>query len=627
MRKQHICALVLSACLPSLLSVSACADQAVVTGDEVNVRNGPGTVYGISSSVDRDTTVEILDRSNPDWYQISWDGKSGYVSSEFLSLTEDSFSAEVTTAREESSGSINGMHVYLRAAPSTSAAVLGTYDTGKELTVTGVSGDWIEVRIDGKDGYVFHDFVTEDDTNTVSLIVDSSASVGGTVVLQDNDASASPGSGASTVFIVQDPAASAPEETLPPDQIVYVPTDGTLHIDVPVVSPPASAGMTPGSNSPDESEVSGTLITVTEPRFVTETVPTPKPSPLPEVTLSAVEPESLFEEALAEGTPADEPPVVEAAEEAVEEAVENAAQDSGSTKNTASYLKLGQVTGNAVRLRTGPGSTYSIIGTYDQGTEVAISGVSGDWTAVTLPVEHVSGFIYSDFVEETALDSSAVSDAALSSNVATGNYAPASDRIKDGYITGTGVRLRESPSMSAKILDELNYGTALRITGVTEDWVRVIANGRDGYVSSSFVAEGTYAPESKLSSATGTELGKEIAAYALQYEGTPYKWGGKSPETGFDCSGFVQYVYGQFGFQTSRVANDALTDGVHVDPADLQPGDLLCFYSGNNYVGHLGIYVGDDLFIHAANSVTGVVTTSLTTGYYASRGYEIRRLT
>ena len=192
MRKQYICALVLSACLPALLSVSACADQAVVTGSEVNVRNGPGTVYGISSSVSRDTTVEVLDRSNPDWYQISWDGKSGYVSSEFLSLTDDSSSAEVTTAREESSGSINGMHVYLRAAPSTSAAVLGTYDTGKELTITGVSGDWTAVRIDGKDGYVFHDFVAEDGSNTASLIVDSLASVGGTVVLQGNDASASP---------------------------------------------------------------------------------------------------------------------------------------------------------------------------------------------------------------------------------------------------------------------------------------------------------------------------------------------------------------------------------------------------------------------------------------------------
>ena len=127
MRKKHICALVLAACLPSLVSVSACAEQAVVTGSEVNVRNGPGTVYGISASVSRDTTVEVLDRSDPDWYQISWDGKSGYVSSQFLSLTEGASSAEVTVDRETSSGSINGMHVYLRAAPSTSSAVLGTY--------------------------------------------------------------------------------------------------------------------------------------------------------------------------------------------------------------------------------------------------------------------------------------------------------------------------------------------------------------------------------------------------------------------------------------------------------------------------------------------------------------------
>ena len=181
--------------------------------------------------------------------------------------------------------------------------------------------------------------------------------------------------------------------------------------------------------------------------------------------------------------------------------------------------------------------------------------------------------------------------------------------------------------MSAKILDELNYGTSVRMIGISDDWYRVIVNGKDGYVSASFVTEGTYAPAAQLSEATGTELGKEIAAYALQYVGSPYKWGGHSPETGFDCSGFVQYVYGQFGYTTSRVANDALSDGVHVDPADLQPGDLLCFYSGNNYVGHLGIYIGDDMFVHAANSATGVVTTSLTTGYYAIRGYEIRRIT
>ena len=621
MRKEHICALVLSACLPSLVSVPAYAEQAVVTGSEVNVRNGPGTVYAISASVSRDTTVEVLDRSNPDWYQISWDGMSGYVSSQFLSLTEDDSSAEVTVDRAASSGSINGMHVYLRAAPSTSADVLGTYSTGKDLTITGTSGDWTAVRIDGKDGYVFSDFVTEAGSNTASLVVDPSPSATGTLVLQDDGSASS--SGGSTVFVLQEPVTTVPVETLPPDQIVYVPTDGTVYMEIPILPPPTPESTPVTSDTPTASDTSGTLIPVTERRVVTETVPTAKPSAPPDVSPSPAESEPVLTEAVGEEMTEDEMPLAEVSEESTEEALEerDAADDS------APRLRLGQVTGNAVRLRTGPGSGYSIIGTYDKGTEVAISGASGEWTAVTLPAEHVSGFIHSDFIEELAPGSYTDPDASLNSNVASGNYAPASDQIKDGYITGTSVRLRESPSMSAKILDELNVGTALRITGVSEEWVRVIANGKDGYVAASFVAEGTYAPETRLSSATGTELGKEIAAYALQYVGTPYKWGGSAPETGFDCSGFVQYIFGQFGFRTSRVANDALSDGVHVDPADLQPGDLLCFYSGNNYVGHLGIYVGDDLFVHAANSVTGVVTTSLTTGYYASRGYEIRRIT
>ncbi len=620
MRKKHICALVLSACLPSIVSVSAYAEQAVVTGSEVNVRNGPGTVYAISASVSRDTTVEVLDRSDPDWYQISWDGNSGYVSSQFLSLTEDVSSAEVTTEREAASGSINGMHVYLRAAPSTSAAVLGTYSTGKELTITGTSGDWTAVRIDGTDGYVFSDFVAEVGSNAASLIVDSSASGSGTLVLQEDETESS--SGGSTVFVLQEPVTTAPVESLPPDQIVYVPTDGTVYIEVPVVSPPASESSSASNGDSAESDTSGTLITVTERRIVTETVPTPKPSAPPEVSPSPSESVPALAEAVEEAMVADE-----ALADDSKESAEGALKERGNASDSPARLKLGRVTGNAVRLRTGPDSSYPIIGTYDKGTEVAISGVSGEWISVTLPMERVSGFMHSDFIEETASGSDTNPDASLSSNAATGNYIPASDQIREGYITGTGVRLRESPSMSAKILDELNYGTALRITGVSEDWVRVIANGRDGYIAASFVAEGTYAPEARLSSATGTELGKEIAAYALQYVGTPYKWGGKSPETGFDCSGFVQYIFGQFGYQTSRVANDALSDGVHVDPADLQPGDLLCFYSGNNYVGHLGIYVGDDLFVHAANSVTGVVTTSLTTGYYALRGYEIRRIT
>ena len=107
--------------------------------------------------------------------------------------------------------------------------------------------------------------------------------------------------------------------------------------------------------------------------------------------------------------------------------------------------------------------------------------------------------------------------------------------------------------------------------------------------------------------------------------GYGYRWGGSSPSTGFDCSGLVYYVYKQFGYTLNRVAQDQASNGVHVEPSAIQPGDILCFYSGSSYIGHVGIYIGGGRFVHASNSTTGVIISELS-GYYSSRGYEARRI-
>ena len=73
----------------SALSVTAFAEQAIVTGEEVNVRSGPGLVYSSFTSLREGMTVEVLNRSNADWYQVSWDGNVGYVSSAYLRLSEE----------------------------------------------------------------------------------------------------------------------------------------------------------------------------------------------------------------------------------------------------------------------------------------------------------------------------------------------------------------------------------------------------------------------------------------------------------------------------------------------------------------------------------------------------------
>ena len=107
--------------------------------------------------------------------------------------------------------------------------------------------------------------------------------------------------------------------------------------------------------------------------------------------------------------------------------------------------------------------------------------------------------------------------------------------------------------------------------------------------------------------------------------GTPYHWGGKDPSTGFDCSGFMYYVYKHFGYTLNRVASEQALNGKHVEASDLQPGNLLCFYSGGSYIGHVGMYIGNNMFVHAATSTTGVITSELA-GYYARRGFEARRI-
>lgn len=118
-------------------------------------------------------------------------------------------------------------------------------------------------------------------------------------------------------------------------------------------------------------------------------------------------------------------------------------------------------------------------------------------------------------------------------------------------------------------------------------------------------------------------LGQQIAEYASGYIGWKYKYGGKSPETGFDCSGFVYYIYEQFGYRLERVANDQAKQGAEIEHDALLPGDLLAFYTSGKYVGHVGIYMGKGYYIHAMGSAYGVVLTPLED---STRDYTARRI-
>lgn len=122
----------------------------------------------------------------------------------------------------------------------------------------------------------------------------------------------------------------------------------------------------------------------------------------------------------------------------------------------------------------------------------------------------------------------------------------------------------------------------------------------------------------------GSRRGAELVAYAQQFYGTPYVWGGTSPG-GFDCSGFIYHVFGRFGVSVPRVADSQYYSGAAVAPGDLQAGDLVFFSTYEPGPSHVGIYIGNGQFIHASSGAGEVTITPLSKPYYQSRYLGARR--
>jgi cell wall-associated NlpC family hydrolase len=134
------------------------------------------------------------------------------------------------------------------------------------------------------------------------------------------------------------------------------------------------------------------------------------------------------------------------------------------------------------------------------------------------------------------------------------------------------------------------------------------------------VADSGFSPE-PIGTAPPARYGG-VVGIAMQYLGIPYQWGGASPATGFDCSGFVMFVYAQVGVSLPHNAAAQYSYGVPVARDELQAGDLV-FFDG---LGHNGIYIGDGLFIHSPHTGDVVKISSLGDSWYASTYVGARRI-
>lgn len=227
---------------------------------------------------------------------------------------------------------------------------------------------------------------------------------------------------------------------------------------------------------------------------------------------------------------------------------------------------------------------------------------------------------------------------------------------KTMYINSEVVNLRKEESTSSDKITQLTKATQVTVVSENNGWSKVKVNGKEGYILSTLLSDRK--PETttsrsleetrqetkttekqetttdaavenkKTTTATKAETtstsssstkGQEVCNYARQFLGCKYVYGGTTP-SGFDCSGFTQYVFKHFGVTLNRTAEAQASNGTAVSKSNLKAGDLLIFSS------HAGIYLGDGTFIHAANPSKGVIITSLSDSYYVKNYITARRI-
>ncbi len=291
------------------------------------------------------------------------------------------------------------------------------------------------------------------------------------------------------------------------------------------------------------------------------------------------------------------------------------------------HLKKGIafVNASSLRLRSSASTSSKTLDYAYRDEVVVVLDKTGSWYRVNFNLQ--TGYMHESYLKYTTRE-----DAEL-------GY---------GSVNGNNVKVRSGPSTGHTILTTADVGEKVYIIGINNQWFKVIFENKIGYIRSDYVDLMEIPYENRDSSkkplffiggkSTGVKPSPEalngtggsnatadkIIATAKKYIGVPYLWGGTTP-SGFDCSGFVQYVFKAHGISLPRVSRDQYTAGYAVSKSNLKAGDLVFFNTSGSGVSHLGIYLGNNQFIHASTS-KGVVITSLTSTYWSSRYIGARRV-
>ncbi|WP_058991654.1 C40 family peptidase [Sarcina ventriculi] len=282
----------------------------------------------------------------------------------------------------------------------------------------------------------------------------------------------------------------------------------------------------------------------------------------------------------------------------------------------------------AVNVRQGAGLNTDVLTTLHNGKNVKVIGKQGQWYKVQ--VDGITGYIYQEYI---SINKTVNKDTHTSSltNKTINNYASSliSKPVnKDTSNSASKIINKDTSNSVNKTINKDTSNSTNKITNKdTNNSTNKTVNKDTSNSASKTINKDTSNSTNKItnkdtnnstnktinkdtSSSTGVTA-QQVLAYAYQFEGYPYVWGGSSPSTGFDCSGFVQYVYAHFGINLPRTTFEQVNCGTPVSLNNIKPGDLVFEFGSSEGPNHVGIYIGNGQMIDAAGVGQGVTISKL----------------
>jgi cell wall-associated NlpC family hydrolase len=654
--------------------VTGTAIIAGTNNDGVLCRTEASSDAAVIGVIPEGTKVELTGPQVDIWQPVNCKGRAGFVHAQYVSLdgsvptqapAEDDTSASTETGGVTGTGEIyntNGDGIRCRAGAGSDKNVITVLTEGEHVDLRGTSNtDWQPVFCGGRKGFIHKDFVkvggsadtgTSSDDSTFSASATGTATVTGTNGggLRCRSAASFDGSiitvlAEGTKVSLRGTARSGWQPVTCKSRNGYVSTDYISY----------SGGGGSGSPTSDDSTSGGITITGTA------HVKTDDGSGLNcragagfDKRILTVLPNGSKIDLRGVGY-SDWQPVVCLGRRAyvLKMYVDfgngtSSGNNSGNTGNNTSnsdlsagdWAKVSGTNGAGVRFRSGASTNASIISVLAEGTKVKVrSGSSSDWVAVTY--NGSNGYVHKDYLVKSSAPSSGNNSGNSGGDSNSGYRFGNGDHVK----TTTSLNLRYSPSFSGGVAAVAPAGTVVLVTGSpTHGFYPVDWDGLKGYMYTTYLiatsaalsdrggsaqdpSDGDSSSNSGGDGGSGSATGNSIVAYAMQYKGYPYVWATHGPGS-FDCSGFTYWVaLNVLGINIGAGLYTQVAAGTPVSRNSLKPGDLVFFQNTYTWgLSHVGIYIGNDQFIHAENESTGVTISSLKSQYYASRWYGAVRL-